>query len=85
VGGFSRSLKACKSTSHPSSKRNSRNLPLSREGRDPGEMVQEIVARYFDEESRFMEAVNRGEEALQRGEYLTHAQVGRRLERFLRP
>jgi hypothetical protein len=29
--------------------------------------------------------VNRGEEALGRGEYLTHEQVGQRLERFLRP
>ena len=38
-----------------------------------------------DEESRFIEAVRRGEEALQRGEYLTHEQVGERLERFLRP
>jgi len=28
--------------------------------------------------------VNRGEEALRRGEYLTHEQVGQRLERFLR-
>jgi predicted transcriptional regulator len=43
------------------------------------------VARYFDEESRFVDAVRRGEEALQRGEYLTHEQVGQRLGRFLQP
>jgi predicted transcriptional regulator len=43
------------------------------------------VARYFDEESRFIDAVRRGEDALQRGEYLTHDQVGQRLERFLQP
>ena len=30
-------------------------------------------------------AVKRGEEALQRGEYLTHEQVGQRLQRFLKP
>jgi hypothetical protein len=29
--------------------------------------------------------VRRGEEALQRGAYLTHEQVGQRLERFLQP
>jgi predicted transcriptional regulator len=29
--------------------------------------------------------VKRGEEALQRGEYLTHEQVGQRLQRFLKP
>ena len=55
------------------------------QGRNADELVQEVVARYFDEESRFVEAVNRGEEALERGEYLTHEQVGQRLERFLRP
>jgi predicted transcriptional regulator len=54
-------------------------------GRKPGELVQQVVARYFDEESRFIDAVNRGENALLCGEYLTHEQVGQRLERFLRP
>jgi hypothetical protein len=29
--------------------------------------------------------VTRGEDALQRGEYLTHEQVGQRLQRFLQP
>jgi len=57
----------------------------AQQGRNPDELVQEVVARYFDEESRFIEAVNRGEEALQGGEYLTHEQVGQRLQRFLRP
>jgi predicted transcriptional regulator len=57
----------------------------AQQGRNPDELVQEVVARYFDEESRFVEAVNRGEEAIERGEYVTHEEVGRRLERFLRP
>jgi predicted transcriptional regulator len=57
----------------------------TRQGRNPDELVQQVVARYFDEESRFVDAVKRGEEALQRGEYLTHEQVGERLERFLQP
>jgi predicted transcriptional regulator len=55
------------------------------QGRNPDELVQEVVLRYLDEERRFIEAVNRGEDALQRGEYLTHEQVGQRLERFLQP
>jgi predicted transcriptional regulator len=42
----------------------------AQQGRNPDDLVQEVVARYFDEQSRFIEAVNRGEEALQRGEYL---------------
>jgi predicted transcriptional regulator len=57
----------------------------ARQGRNPDELVRQVVARYFDEESRFTDAVNRGEDALLRGEYLTHEQVGQRLERFLQP
>jgi len=56
----------------------------AQQGRNADELVQEVVARHFDEERRFIEAVNRGEAALRRGESLTHEQVGQRLERFLR-
>jgi predicted transcriptional regulator len=57
----------------------------AQQGRNPDELLQDVVARHFEEEGRFVEGVKRGEEALQRGEYLTHEQVGQRLERFLRP
>jgi predicted transcriptional regulator len=56
----------------------------AKQGRNPGELVQDVVSRYFEEEARFIEAVTQGEEALKRGEYLTHEQVGQRLHRFLR-
>ncbi|MGA2214835.1 MAG: hypothetical protein ABSH31_16285 [Bryobacteraceae bacterium] len=56
----------------------------AQQGRNPDELVQEAVAHYLDEENRLIEAVNRGEEGLRRGEYLTHDQVGERLKRFLR-
>jgi predicted transcriptional regulator len=52
--------------------------------RTPDELVQEMVARQFDEDARFIAAVERGEAALRRGDYLSHQQVGQRLERFLR-
>ncbi len=55
------------------------------QGRNPDELVQEVVAQHFEEERCFVEAVKRGEKALERGEFLTHEQVGERLERFLRP
>jgi len=55
----------------------------NQQGRNTDEVVQDVVARYFEEEDRFNEAVNRGEAALERGEYLTHEQVGDRLRRFL--
>jgi predicted transcriptional regulator len=57
----------------------------AQQGRNPDELVRQVMARYFDEESRFIDAVNRGERELLHGESLTHEQVGQRLERFLRP
>jgi len=57
----------------------------AQQGRNPGELVEQVMARYIDEESRFVDAVLRGEGALERGDYLTHEQVGKRLERFLQP
>jgi len=57
----------------------------TQQGRKPEEFVQDVVARYLEEEDRFAEAVKRGEDALERGEYLTHEQVGERLRRFLQP
>jgi predicted transcriptional regulator len=47
----------------------------AQQGRQPDELVQQAVAQYFDKESRFVDAVNRGESALQQGEYLTHELV----------
>jgi predicted transcriptional regulator len=55
----------------------------AQKGRNPDELVQDVLAQYLDEEARFIEAVNGGEDALQRGDYLTHEQVGERLQRFL--
>ena len=59
------------------------HLSGSTQGCNPDQLVQEALTRYFQEEARFVEAVKRGEEALERGEYLTHEQVGQRLQRFL--
>jgi predicted transcriptional regulator len=56
----------------------------AQQGRNPGEFLQDVVARYFEEEARFTEAVRLGEDDLQRGEYHTHEQAGQRLQRFLR-
>jgi predicted transcriptional regulator len=57
----------------------------AKQGRNPDDLVQDVLTRYFEEEARFVEAVKRGEDAFERGEYLTHEQVGQRLERFLQP
>jgi predicted transcriptional regulator len=57
----------------------------AQQGRKLDETVQDVVARYFEEEDRFVEAVKRGEAALERGDFLTHEQVDDRLRRFLQP
>ena len=57
----------------------------AKQGRNPDDLVQDVLARYFEEEARFAEAVSCGEDAFKRGEYLTHEQVGDRLRRFLQP
>jgi predicted transcriptional regulator len=55
------------------------------QGRNPDDLVQDVLTSYFEEEARFIKAVKRGEDALQRGDYLTHEQAGQRLQRFLQP
>ncbi len=57
----------------------------AQKGRNPDQFVQEVIEKYFDQEARFAEAVQLGEDALVRGEHLTHEQVGERLQRFLQP
>jgi len=57
----------------------------SQRGRNADTLAQEAISRYLAEEARFVEAVKIGEAALDRGEYLTHEQVGDRLDRLFRP
>jgi predicted transcriptional regulator len=52
---------------------------------DPAQVVAQLVAHYFEEEDRFVAAVQLGEAAFSRGDYLTHEQAGERLSRFLAP
>ena len=54
------------------------------QGCNPDELLQDVLTHHFEEEVRFIEAVNHGEEVIERGEYFTHEQVGQRLRRFLR-
>lgn len=54
------------------------------QGRNPDELVQDVLTRYLEEEARLIEAVKRGDDAFERGEYLTHEQVGERLQRLLK-
>jgi hypothetical protein len=48
-------------------------------------LVKDAALRLLEDDARFVEAVKRGEDALSRGEYLTHDQMGQRFQRFLQP
>jgi predicted transcriptional regulator len=49
-------------------------------GRNSTEIVQEIVARYFEKEQNLVEAEKRGETAPEQGAQVSHKQADRRLE-----
>lgn len=53
-------------------------------GCDANSIAQDAIGRYLEQESRFIAAVNLGEAELERGEYLSHEEVGARLERIFR-
>jgi len=46
----------------------------AQQSRNPDELVQDVISRYLEGETRFVEAVKRGEGASEQGEYLTHEQ-----------
>ena len=52
----------------------------TQEGMNPDEVVRDVVARYFKEEDRFVEAVTRGEAALERGELVVSSLLCKRLQ-----
>jgi len=52
--------------------------------RDPDEYVRELVEQYLDYDECFRAEVKKGLDQLDRGEFLTHAEVGARIERMFR-
>jgi predicted transcriptional regulator len=49
------------------------------------EYVQQLVENYLDHDAWFRQKVKRGLAQLDREEFLTHEEVGQRLEQMLRP
>lgn len=54
----------------------------SRTGKDPEQVVRETVTRLLENEADFVEAIRKGFASLDRGEYITHEEVGRRIDRL---
>jgi predicted transcriptional regulator len=52
----------------------------SKAGTAPERLVTNVVARYLNEEARFLEAVEKGTSAAGRGEFISEEEMDARLE-----
>ena len=57
----------------------------ARKGLAPGELAQQILSLYLEDDTRFIEAVNAGLAAAERGEFVEQDEVGDKLRELLRP
>jgi len=57
----------------------------SEAGKDPSQVVQELVADYLDHDEWFKREVEKGLASLDGGKFVSHEEVGRKIERILRP
>jgi len=49
------------------------------------ELAQQVLSRYLEDDTRFIEAVNLGLAAAERGDFVEHEEVGKKLKQILRP
>ena len=54
----------------------------ARDGRSPDQLLQEALDRFFEADADFIEAVTKGLASLDRGNALTHEEVGKRIDRL---
>lgn len=54
-------------------------------GKPADQVVQELVASYVDHDAWFKREVQKGLDSLDRGNFVSHEEVGRRIERILKP
>jgi predicted transcriptional regulator len=52
-------------------------------GLDPNELVQQVLSRYLEDDRHFVEAVNVGLVAADRGDFVEHEEVGKKLKQIL--
>ena len=57
----------------------------AQQGRDAGELVQDILTRYLEDETRFLEAVENGIAAAERGEFIEEEEMDARIARMFQP
>jgi predicted transcriptional regulator len=49
------------------------------------ELAEQVLSQYLEDDKRFIEAVNIGIAAADRGEFVEHDEVGRRIKQILQP
>jgi predicted transcriptional regulator len=49
------------------------------------ELAEKVLSRYLEDDKHFVEAVNLGLAAAERGEFIEHEEVGKKLKQILRP
>jgi predicted transcriptional regulator len=54
----------------------------AQQGRDPSELIQDVLTRYLEDETSFLEAVERGIAAAERGEFIEEAEMDARVARM---
>jgi predicted transcriptional regulator len=54
-------------------------------GKPADQVVQELVASYVDHDDWFKREVQKGLNSLDGGKFVSHEEVGRRIERILKP
>jgi predicted transcriptional regulator len=57
----------------------------AQKGLDPGELARQVLSRYLEDDTHFIEAVNIGLAAAERGDFVEHGEVGKKLKQILRP
>lgn len=56
----------------------------AQEGRDANGLVQDALMRYLEDEARFLEGVERGIAAAERGEFVEEEEMDARIERMFK-
>jgi predicted transcriptional regulator len=49
------------------------------------ELAQQVLSHYLQDDTRFIEAVNIGLAAAERGDFVEHEEVGKKLKQILQP
>ncbi len=56
----------------------------ARQGRETSALVQDALARYVEDETRFLEGVERGIAAAERGDFIEEEEMDARIDRMLK-